>query len=411
MISGRPFRFLHASDFHLERPLFGLTAAPEHLREVLIEAPFRAACRVFDEALAREVDFVVLSGDILDVQATGPRGPLFLVEQLERLAQRDVQVYWAGGTVDPPEHWPETIPLPDNVHVFASGKVDEFVFSRDGEPLVRLIGLSHEQGRKIRAADFHPDPTGLFSLAVIHGSGDQKALQPREIGYWALGGRNQTECLFDGSSMAHFPGAPQGRHPEEVGAHGCLLVHVDSDGGARATHVATDVVRWSREEMEVSAETDMAQLEMLLRNRLVDLLNEADGRDLLVRWRVTGDGPLLQTLRQEPLAAALLAKLQSEFGHKSPAAWSTTLDAQPRDATTSASCDDETFLGDFLRATRRLQQNEHEDLQLETLLDDEAEETLRHIVELQSTQARNRVLSQAAALGADLLGAGEERQS
>ena len=59
------FRFLHASDFHLERPPAGLAELPDHIRDVLVEAPYRAATNVFEAALAHEVDFVLLAGDIV----------------------------------------------------------------------------------------------------------------------------------------------------------------------------------------------------------------------------------------------------------------------------------------------------------------------------------------------------------
>ncbi len=86
-MSIRPFRFIHASDFHLERPLMGVTEVPDHLRELFLEAPYTAAKQVFDAALAEEADFVVLPGGILNPTEAGPRGPLFLAAQFARLSR------------------------------------------------------------------------------------------------------------------------------------------------------------------------------------------------------------------------------------------------------------------------------------------------------------------------------------
>ena len=80
-MSSRPFRFVHASDFHLERLPSGLAEVPDHLRELFIESAYVAAEKVFETVLSEEAEFLVLSGDILDSRQTGPRGPLFLVEQ------------------------------------------------------------------------------------------------------------------------------------------------------------------------------------------------------------------------------------------------------------------------------------------------------------------------------------------
>src|SRR5262245_61855813 len=95
-----PFRFLHASDLHLERPLSGITEAPDHLRSLFLEAPYQAAERLFELAVSEKVDFVVLAGDVLDPSLCGPRGPIFLCEQFRLLNDRSIVVYWAGGEVD-----------------------------------------------------------------------------------------------------------------------------------------------------------------------------------------------------------------------------------------------------------------------------------------------------------------------
>ncbi len=55
-MSGQSFRFLHASDFHLEEPLGGLAEVPPHLGELFLDAPFTAAERVLDVAVRERVD-------------------------------------------------------------------------------------------------------------------------------------------------------------------------------------------------------------------------------------------------------------------------------------------------------------------------------------------------------------------
>ncbi len=41
-MSNRPFRFVHAGDFHLELPPQGLAEIPDHLRELFVEAAYWA---------------------------------------------------------------------------------------------------------------------------------------------------------------------------------------------------------------------------------------------------------------------------------------------------------------------------------------------------------------------------------
>src|SRR5688572_19005640 len=117
----QPLRLVHASDFHLELPLYGLAEIPDHLRELLIEAPYSAAKQVFETALAEDVDAVLLAGDLLHVDRAGPPAIVLLLDQFARLGERKIPIYWAGGTVDTPDSWPRSVVLPENVHVFPVG--------------------------------------------------------------------------------------------------------------------------------------------------------------------------------------------------------------------------------------------------------------------------------------------------
>ena len=210
-MSTRPFRFVHAGDFHLEQPLMGVAEVPDHLRDLFLDAPYTAVGKLFEAVLAEDADFVVLSGDLLNPTYTGPRGPLFLVEQFARLAERGIDVYWAGGTVDPPEAWPAALTLPQNVHVFPHGRVEDVTIHCDDEPLARLAGTSRDRQRALRPADFAPDPTGLYSIAVAHGDADLAALQARGVHYWALGGRHDRSTPLEraaGGPLLRQPARP-----------------------------------------------------------------------------------------------------------------------------------------------------------------------------------------------------------
>jgi exonuclease SbcD len=465
-MSEEPFRFVHAGDFHLEQPPQGVAEVPDHLRRLFLEAAYWAAQRVFDAVLAEGADFLVLSGDVLHPQHAGPRGPLFLAEQFSRLAERKIPVYWAGGRVDPPGAWPSAVILPQNVHVFPQGRPEEVIHRQDATPLARLIGISRDRRRKVRASDFDARPlwghidtphgaeSGLFSIAVVHGSAEAAALQARGIYYWALGGRHDRSTLFSrgagdwapaagdsgGSSqsafstqhsafsiragpqslppgpppsaqVAHYPGSPQGRRPEECGAHGCTLVQVDQGQQVWTSLVPTDVMRWLGQRVVVDEATTRDDLRTLLRERMGTLIETAPGVDLLVSWTVAGSGSLLGQLRRGTLRDELLGWLRSQYGFGPPAAWSLSLEVELPASLPPPWYEQETIRGDFLREVRRLQLSGEEPLELESYLAEEhLAGTLGRAVTVAGEATRQRVLREAAWLGVDLL-SGEESQS
>jgi len=410
-MSNWPFRFVHAADFHLEQPPFGVTEVPDHLRDLFLESAYWAAERVFETTLSEEADFLVLSGDLLDPQRTGPRGPLFLKEQFQRLSDRGIRVYWAGGEVDPPEAWPGAVRLPENVHLFGTGRPEQCLHQRDGLPLVRLIGSSRDRGREIRADQFEPDAGGLFSIAVVHGPAEAEPLQARGIDYWALGGSHLRHTLFSAPQVAHDPGSPQGRRPEECGPHGCTLVQVDAQRHARTTLIPTDLMRWQAERIVVDETTTREYLETLLHERMQSLVETIPGMDLLISWTVAGSGPLLAELRRGKLAAEMLERMRSEYGFGPPAAWSLSLEAEPNAVLLPEWYEQQTIRGDFLRAVRHYQMNRTEPLELESYLaEPHRAGTLEAAVVPSDRATRERVLREAALLGVDLL-SGEDIQS
>lgn len=412
-MSHTPFRFIHASDFHLERPPGGITEAPEHLRNMFLDAPYRAAERVFDLALAEQVDFLILSGDLLQPEATGPRGPLFLVEQFERLNERGIQVYWTGGPIDPPENWPAFARLPENVQVFPERQPEEIVHHRDGEPVARLIGLSRRHNRKLKPSDFHADSSGLFSIAATYGAIDRAAIANKAIHYWALGGHHQRETLSESPGMAHYPGTTQGREPSESGPHGCTVVDIDDEGKVRTRLAPTDVLRWRHEEIELAEAATRQALERSLLDRLRAIAATTSGVDQLVSWTISGPFPLVAPLRRGGFLTEALGRLRSELGHAAPAVWSISLAAEAPDVPTGWYQQD-TILGDFLRAVREHQTTASDDatrLELTRYLDERQVSTaLIDAVKLDDPATSQRILRRAAILGAELL-SGEETLS
>lgn len=416
-----PFRFLHASDIHLEQPLSGAIEVPDHLRDLFLEAPYLAAQRVFETAVLEGVSFVVLAGDILQPMLAGPRGLLFLCEQFEKLAAKGIDVYWCGGEVDKPDDWPSALNLPPNVHLFPRGRVDEYLVQVEGVPVARILGTSCEPGQPLRTGEFRPDATGLFTIAVAYGEADP-AMQTRGLHYWALGGRHERisasrDVLVSGSTNrdqlagVHYPGTTQGRCPAESGVHGCTLVQVDEQNQVRTSLIPCDAARWFAERIVVETTTNRQDLETLLRNRMQLLRDASPKMNLLISWTVAGAGELMHELERGRLAAEMLEGLRGEFGFNSPVAWSIGLETEAANAYPAEWYEQETIRGDFLRAIEHLRMNPDESPGIEDYLPKSYRAgTLVSVASLDEKVLRRQVLEEAARLGVELLGGETENR-
>ena len=152
-MSSPPLRFVHASDFHLEASPSGIADVPAHLRDVLVDAAYDAARKVFDTVLA---------------------------EQCQRLADQNIPVYWLRGRYDPPDDWPTESLLPTNVHLFPSDRCVERIHQRGDHGRARLIamGAAHEtQGGEASVDD------QLFTIGIAYGDQETVPVAPQPIDY------------------------------------------------------------------------------------------------------------------------------------------------------------------------------------------------------------------------------------
>ena len=410
-MSGKAFRFLHASDFRLELPVLGVTHVPEHLRDTLIDAPYRAAQSVFDAAVSERVDFLALAGNIIQPHAAGPRGVQFLQDQFERLRQEQIAVYWSCGPQDRMELWPTSAPLPRNVHVFSGERVNTVMHRRGNEPVLTLQGCSQRKTHRIRTEDFTGDPA-RFTVALTYGAADTKALRSARVNFWALGGRHDRHTLFTSPRIAQYAGSPQGRSPVETDVHSCTLVDVDEEGIVNRQAIPTDVVRWHNERLELPDHMDQQSLLRHMRDRTRQLGHTHADKLLIVSWHVADSDQLSDThsdrlaaqLRQSDLSQEILATLRNEFGMSSPGIWTESLSADTPIVYPAGWYEEDTVLGDLLRAVQHYQNARDEPVELEewdtdTPLSPELVDALR----ISGTADREDVLRHVAALGVDLL--------
>jgi hypothetical protein len=402
-------KFIHASDFHLERAAYGLAEIPPTLQDPLLDAPYLAVESIFTAAILEEVDFVVLSGDILSGDELGPRSLLFLVEQFERLSRHQIAVYWAPGGIDPPLRWQPASLLPDNVQRLL-GNHREVLHHRQSGPAVRLLGPAESGRLAVRAVDYQGPQDDLFTIAVGYGTCRVEPLCEQAVDYWALGGEHRRASLHRGPTI-HYPGTPQGRCPLESGPRGCTLVEVDAAAEITTSPLVTDAIRWHTEELAVEPGTSLSTLSESMQDRLQCQELNASSRPLLISWRISGSGTLLGSLQASAESEKLLSGLRSAAG-KGSTAWSVSLEVINAAACPDEWYEEESMLGEFLRNVQDLQGDESQSLDVQAQLPPGAVgDQVAAMLDLSDATDRQAVLSRAADLGVQLLSGQDSEES
>jgi DNA repair protein SbcD/Mre11 len=242
--------------------MVGLRFLHPNIFKRLQESTFQAFKNLVDLAIAHQVDFVILAGDLFDNENRSIRAQVFLRKEMERLEQEGIDVFLVHGNHDHlGGNWTE-IKWPSNVHVFGE-QVEVKKFETKNQTIVHLYGFSyperHVLDRKIN--DYHLVTGADFHIGILHGNmeGNQEhgnyapfhisELLEKEFHYWALGHIHKRALLHEEPPIL-YPGNTQGRHKKETEVKGCYLVNLNESGAELLFSETSDVV-WK--EIEIDA--------------------------------------------------------------------------------------------------------------------------------------------------------------
>ena len=299
------FRFLHAADLHLDSPLRGLEAdAPA---ERIRGATRQALVNMVDLALEEQVDFVLLAGDLYDVDWKDWHTGHFLIEQLGRLKRRDIPIVAISGNHDAEQVLTKRLPFPGVL--LPSAKPGTHV-------LPGLDVALHGQSFATRAVTdnlalrYPPPRDGHFNIGLLHtacGSSEHENYAPctladlaaRGYDYWALGHVHERKVVSRDPWIV-FPGNLQGRHVREEGAKGVSIVEVVDGKVASVEHRPLDVLRWLRLAVDVTGAADLPAVLGRVQLMLATAVTEAQDRFLAVRLTLEGACPAHVALVRDP---------------------------------------------------------------------------------------------------------------
>ncbi|HET8776426.1 MAG TPA: DNA repair exonuclease [Candidatus Limnocylindria bacterium] len=375
MSSLEPFRFLHTGDLHLDSPLEGLSAqAPPDVLAILRGATIDAWRNIVRTALDERVDFVVVAGDVFEVESPTLLGQTRFRDGLVELAAAGIASFVVHGNHDPLDGraWAPSLEFPDAVHRFGTAAGESAPVVRGGREIARVHGRSYPRSAVTEnyAAAFRADAGAPFSIGLLHTNvGDRPGhhnyapcsaadLRASGMDYWALGHIHQPgQVLAD--PPAWYCGIPQGRDPGELGAHGCYVVDVDAARRVTPRFVATDVVRWQPVEVSIVGLPDDEALARACREAVGSALDGADGRSLVVRLRLTGRGPLHAHLARRGYLTDLRELLNDETAGMRPFGWVESVrDATRSEVDIEVRRDAPDFVGDFLRTVAAARRGE-----------------------------------------------------
>jgi len=364
---GRPVRFIHAADFHLDAPFKGVDATDERVRRTLVESTYRALDAVVDACIGRSVDFLVVAGDAYNSRDKSVRAQFAFQRAMTRLAEAGIPVFLVWGNHDPADGWSAGIALPENVHVFGTGGVERVGLDVDGVA-VAVYGRSFRKAAETAnlARGFSRTGGDELAVGVLHANVGGRPeyddyapcsaddLRAARMDYWALGHIHLPEVLFAETSTAAYAGCTQGLDPTQTGSRGCWEVTLDG-GGAVLEQVPTAQVLWDFRTVDVSEAAGIEDVHSLTLAACEAASDDAQGLPVIVRIELIGRSDVHAELARPGVMADVLTEVRSAGMDGDPWVWVDRIRDHTRPAidlgTLRAS---EEFAGDLVRTADEL---------------------------------------------------------
>ncbi|EUJ20995.1 hypothetical protein MAQA_03406 [Listeria aquatica FSL S10-1188] len=87
-------RFLHIADLHLDSPFTGLSALSDVVYKELKDAAYKSLTRIVTRAIAEQVDFVLIAGDIYDKEDRSIKAQVQFYKEMKRLQEAEIDVFF-----------------------------------------------------------------------------------------------------------------------------------------------------------------------------------------------------------------------------------------------------------------------------------------------------------------------------
>ena len=335
MSSTRNIRFIHCADLHIDSPFKGISEVHPELRELLYQSTYQSFNNIVELAIKEEVDCVLIAGDIYDSADKSLQAQIKFRNGLQRLAGIGIQSFIIYGNHDSLDSWSATLEWPENVIRFGGDDVECYPLMRNGEEIAQIYGISFPT-RDVTdnlSLLFEREEHSIPAIGLLHTNlGENTGHKPyapasredlisRRMDYWALGHVHDHRILNDGNPAIVYPGNSQARNPKETGVKGCCLVTLDQSGDCDIEFIATDVIRYKSDYLDISTFTSIDEIMNTVRGKCEDIAGEMDGRHAIIRLSLTGRTDFHWELQRGDYLQELQAQIRESFEGRNPWIW------------------------------------------------------------------------------------------
>lgn len=232
-------KIVHSADFHYDTPFKEVLESQSKVNKEELKEVFK---NIIDFCSNKDVDILLMAGDIFDNYTVNRETLLFIEECLKKIS--DVKVFISPGNHDPFSNnsFYKLVNWPDNVYIF-TGALEKVYLKELGVNIYGAAFNSKYERQSLMAGISNTANEDEINIMVIHGeitnSKDGNEYNPitlnemedSNMDYIALGHRHSFSGINRiGNTSYAYSGCPQGRGFDETGDKGIIYGSIYKGG-------------------------------------------------------------------------------------------------------------------------------------------------------------------------------------
>lgn len=330
----REIKFIHCADLHIDSPFKGLSEIDEDLREIMYKSTYQSFDNIVNLAIQENVDCVLIAGDVYDGADKSLQAQIKFRNGLLKLSEEGIQSFVIHGNHDPLDSWSAALKWPEKVKIFGK-KVESVPLILDKELQAYIHGVSFPKRKvtdnlalKFKRQDDDIRAIGLLHTNVGTNTGHESYAQATKqdlfsikMNYWALGHVHSPSILNENNPTIVYSGNSQSRNPREVGPKGCYLVTMHLNGDCDTKFIATDIVRYKSDIMDITDCSNWDELIHSIKEKCREISAEMENRHSFIRLRIVGKTLLNSELRKGENISEMIEEIRDALRVSDPVIW------------------------------------------------------------------------------------------
>lgn len=263
-------KIIATSDLHLGRKSSDI---PEGVEEASVKYTWNI---IVEKAVEKNVDLLLLSGDIVDKDNCYYEAIGALQSGFERLKQKGIEVYFISGNHDQGVISQVANSYNyDNLHLLGYNGTWEFLNYSKEEINIQFLGWSfpsqQEEENPLRTLEKLNPEIDYINIGLLHGDVDDpeskyapidiNSLISSNVDVWILGHIHKYRELKENNPYIVYPGSPHAMDAGEQGPHGIVFMELEGKDDIKTEFIPTSPIRYETLKVQIEKTENKSEID------------------------------------------------------------------------------------------------------------------------------------------------------